>query len=101
MQERTDQTCLVTTFPSPEQSLQKHLDNFHHELMSHCTVCNEPQIRITTFHHLPPLLAFEWSGRLAPDLSEAITITTNHEQQTFTLKGIILSKKDWSHKCMV
>ncbi|KAF8224266.1 hypothetical protein L208DRAFT_1512701 [Tricholoma matsutake] len=89
IQERlNNRTCLITTFPSIGQSLQQHLDNFQHKLGSHCSVCNQQQIRITTFHCLPPLLAFEWPAGVTPSLPDIITVTAE-DQQTFALKGVI------------
>ena len=44
---------------------------------------------MTIFHHLPPLLAFEWSGGVRPDLPETITITPSDSQQAFALRGVM------------
>lgn len=113
MQERLGGTCLVTTFPSTGQSLQQHLDNFWYELGSCCTVCNRQQVRVTMFHHLPPLLAFEWPGGTMPGLPEVITITSAGGQQAFALRGVIhyghnhftahvtLTSGTWFHDGMV
>jgi hypothetical protein len=113
IQERLDnKTCLITTFPSIGQSLQQHLDNFQHELGSHCRVCNQQQIRITTFYCLPPLLAFEWPGGVTPSLPDIITVTAEI-QQAYALKGVIhygqnhftahvkLTSGTWYHDGMV
>jgi hypothetical protein len=89
IQEGSNKTCLITPLSYTGQSLQQHLDNFQHELMSRCRVCNERQMRVTTFHHLPPLLAFDLTGGLMPTLPLTISIIANEMQQTFTLKGVI------------
>ena len=41
------------------------------------------------FHHLPPLLAFDWPGGTAPGLPEVITTTSTGGQQAFALRGVI------------
>jgi hypothetical protein len=89
IRETIDNTCLVTTYPLPNQSLQEHLNNFHQELSSCCELCGQLQVRVTTFNCLPPLLAFQWVGGNAPMLEQEINITANTSHATYTLRGVI------------
>jgi hypothetical protein len=87
--ETIDNTCLVTTYPLPGQSLQEHLNNFHQELASHCGSCGQLQVREATFNRLPPLLAFQWVTGTTPTLEQQINVTANNTQKIYTLKGVI------------
>ena len=83
MRETADNTCLVTTYPLPDQSLQRHLDDFHQELASHCEICGQLQVRVATFNRLPPLLAFQWVGETAPTLTQEVNITAGNTQKRY------------------
>ncbi|KAF8236802.1 hypothetical protein L208DRAFT_1012373, partial [Tricholoma matsutake] len=109
MRETNNKCCLVTTLPTQGQSLQDHLDHFGLSLPSRCEVCDQPQLRRTTFKHHPPLLAFEWPDNGIPVLDNIIHIVVDTTNVQYILQGVIhyqhnhftahikLSSGTWSH----
>jgi hypothetical protein len=87
-------TAMIVVSGEDERTVQQNLNQHHIALSSHCHQCNNLQMRTTTFHSFPPLLAFEW-GTQPPLLNPMLTITGHHTQTaTYQLRGIIYHDGD-------